>query len=132
MKNLRKFVHDVCRKTGANCFIAITYFAGPRTEVSDPNDIFIAHIQVQALLNGAFPNILLYYKDERDYRDELGSVYGRGRTADKAFATLLRSIAGKTLTVTIGDTTHTIDVPRNITQGKLITRPDPLYYSRGR
>ncbi|MEK7638046.1 MAG: hypothetical protein AAB375_01295 [Patescibacteria group bacterium] len=131
MKNLRKFVHDVCRQTGANCFIDITYFAGPRPEVSGPNDIFVARMRMQILLNGAFPNISLCYKDERLTR-EFGSVYGRGRTADKAFAALLRSIAGKTLTVTIGDTTHTIDVPRNITKGKLVTKPDPLYYSRGR
>ena len=48
-------------------------------------------------------------------KDELGTTYGTGNTANEAFDNLLNTLAGKVVTATIFKRTYTFKIPKNLT-----------------
>jgi len=121
--NLALFADYVHKCTEGNFFIHITYNPGRKSGDINIEEIFVAHPWVQCFdlkenedrpISDVVKNIFFGFKNRKDFRDELGSVYGRGNTQDEAFNNLLEVIAGKTITITINGKVYDFDVPKDI------------------
>ncbi len=118
MNPLQRFADRLHRQTGCNFFVRITYNPGRRLRGLRGFarvESFVAQPYLQRVEpNGHVENIPFEFVREQDTLDQMGTVFGHGASASRAFTALLRNIAGKPLATRVGGRRPmNITVPRD-------------------
>ena len=101
MRNFVSSRTDCTRGLNANFFVDITYNPAVGPEGYGFRRSSSRFPASEDPSGRAIENAHFAFKDWSDARDEMGDAYGRGNSANGAFADLLRAVAGKPLILTL-------------------------------